>query len=154
MNFEDGKLMPGIEKRIVYRDWERFVVSRFAFKLFTDKLYKHLIYHCAFIAHYNKVGFFSYYFMEDNQRKIAFIEQFVSGRSVEYGDMTWLTGDDYRDINTAMMELMQKYSDKLKSELNEAVFKEDMEKIKSIMDKHRLCAITYREEKFSFEKRQ
>jgi hypothetical protein len=95
----------------VLKDWQRFIESDFNKARFTKPLYNHLIQHCSFIAHYNQGGFYGTYF-EDPEDTMRFIKQFDKEHgciSVEYGMTYWLNNDDYRDINTAMVEVMEPY---------------------------------------------
>jgi len=103
--------MSSDEKEKVLKDWQRFVESDFDKARFTKPLYNHLIQHCSFIAHYNQSGFYGSYF-EDPEDTMRFIKQFDRDQgcvSVEYGMTHWLNNDDYRDINTAMVEIMERY---------------------------------------------
>lgn len=70
-----------------------------------------MVQHCSFIAHYNQGGFYGTYF-EDPEDTLKFIKQFDREQgcvSVEYGMTYWLNSDDYKDINTAMVEVMEPY---------------------------------------------
>lgn len=103
--------MPSDEKERVLKDWQRFIESDFDKAKFTKRLYNHLIQHCEFIAHYNQYGFYSTYF-EDPEDTLKFMKQFDKSQScfsVEYGLDYWLNNDDYRDINTVMVEVMEPY---------------------------------------------
>ena len=103
--------MPAKEKEKVLKDWQCFIESDFNKAKFTKRLYNHLIQHCSFIAHYNQGGFYDTYF-EDPEDTLRFIKQFDAAQgclSVEYGMTYWLNSDDYRDINTAMVEVMEPY---------------------------------------------
>ena len=105
------KFMSAEEKEKVLKDWQRFIESDFNKARFTKPLYNHLIQHCSFIAHYNQGGFYGTYF-EDPEDTMRFIKQFDKDKgciSVEYGMTYWLNNDDYRDINTAMVEVMEPY---------------------------------------------
>lgn len=117
---KDTKFMTADEKRRVLRAWERFLrgLARglrgdALVRLFTKDLYNHLIQHCSFIAHYNRGGFFATYF-EDPEDTIRFLSQF-DGRatrlSVEYGMDYWYKGEEYGDINEAMIRLATPFID-------------------------------------------
>lgn len=58
---KDSEFMDAEQKRKVLSQWGRFINGGFSFHLFTDSLYQHLILHCGFIAHYNRLGFYSTY---------------------------------------------------------------------------------------------
>jgi len=107
--------MPAEEKEKVLKDWQRFIAADFNKARFTKRLYNHLIQHCSFIAHYNQGGFYDTYF-EDPEDTLKFIKQFDREQgciSIEYGMTYWLNSDDYRDINTAMVELMEPYKSEI-----------------------------------------
>ena len=110
-SFRDAPFMTTNEKRQVLRAWIRFVRSGFAFEQFTKALYNHLIQHCSFIAHYNRGGFYATYF-QDPTDTTRFLDQFDRSSdcvSVEYGTGWWLgdDGDDYYDINNAMVDAIE-----------------------------------------------
>jgi len=105
------KFMSAEEKEKVLKDWQRFIENDFDKAKFTKRLYNHLIQHCSFIAHYNQGGFYGTYF-EDPEGTMKFIKQFDREQgcvSIEYGMTYWLNNDDYRDINTAMVETLEPY---------------------------------------------
>lgn len=113
--FADSRFMTAAEKQRVLRDWRRFLETLArqyedkdrCFRAFSARLYQHLMQHCSFIAHYNRVGFFDTYFVDGDQT-LEFLRQFdvnanPEGDSAEYGGNYWLSGD-YTDINEAMRE--------------------------------------------------
>ena len=115
-NFTDSPFMTAGEKHRVLAQWRRFLqtLARDSddgdrpFQAFGQALYEHLIQHCSFIAHYNRLGFFEHYF-EHGDDTLRFLRQFdrrtnPDGLSTEYGWCCWL-GDDYRDINEAMRDV-------------------------------------------------
>ena len=102
--FQDVEFMTAKEKELVLKQWITFLKYGCRWEHFTDRLYQHLIMHCAFIAHYNRHGFYDEYFTSVNGRR-KFFAQFdlnQGGRSAEYGDILWRTRGDYEDINMAM----------------------------------------------------
>lgn len=107
--------MTAREKRLVQAYWTLFVGTlslhyhdkEKCFGTFGDELYRHLVQHCSFIAHYSRAGFFEYYF-ESPANTLRFIGQFDAvenphGSSTEYSDSRWLHGA-YADINQAMRD--------------------------------------------------
>ena len=108
----DSKFMPAAEKRKVLRQWNLFLKSGFQREKFTKPLYEHLINHCSFIAHYDLHGFYSTYF-ENGDDTINFLSQFDDRKgmpkSIEYGWTSWLTDEDYYDINSEMVRIAGKY---------------------------------------------
>ena len=104
LEFRNVRFMSAAEKQAVLQAWIRFLKSGLQFSQFTKGLYSHLVQHCGFIAHFNRVEFYSYYF-ESGDSAALFLSQFDSRGpcvSVEYGDHHWLAGD-YADINGAMI---------------------------------------------------
>jgi len=102
--FRDVRFMSAAQKTTILRAWVRFLKSGLQFEQFTKALYNHLIQHCSFIAHYDRAGFYSYYF-EAGDSTARFLSQFDPRgpcASVEYGGQYWLSGD-YEDINRAMI---------------------------------------------------
>ena len=102
--FRDVRFMSAAQKTTILRAWVRFLKSGLDCEQFTKALYNHLIQHCSFIAHYDRAGFYSYYF-EAGDSTARFLSQFDSRgtcSSVEYGGNYWLSGD-YEDINRAMI---------------------------------------------------
>ena len=102
--FRDVRFMSAAQKTTILRAWVRFLKSGLQFEQFTKALYNHLIQHCSFIAHYDRAGFYSFYF-EGGDSIARFLSQFdLRGpcASVEYGGQYWLSGD-YEDINREMI---------------------------------------------------
>jgi hypothetical protein len=102
--FRDVRFMSAAQKTTILRAWVRFLKSGLQFEQFTKALYNHLIQHCSFITHYDRAGFYSFYF-EGGDSIARFLSQFDSRgpcASVEYGGQYWLSGD-YEDINRAMI---------------------------------------------------
>lgn len=64
--FSNSPFMTAAEKRRVLVQWTRFlrILARSypdkecCFRAFPEALYRHLMLHCSFIAHYNRLGFF------------------------------------------------------------------------------------------------
>jgi hypothetical protein len=102
-------------KEKVLKDWKRFIEADFDKAKFTMRLYNHLSQHCSFIAHYNQAGFYGTYF-ENPEDTLRFVKQFDKEHgcvSLEYGMTYWLNNEDYGDINTAMVEIMEPYKAEL-----------------------------------------
>lgn len=113
--------MPAEEKGKVIKDWQRFIESDFSRTNFTHSLYNHLIQHCSFIAHCNEQGFYGSYFEDPGQTQ-KFLKQFdrdYGCKSVEYGSGYWLTNEEYKDINSAMINSLQPYKKTIYSGLKQ-----------------------------------
>jgi hypothetical protein len=98
--------MSAARKRRVLRDWAAFLKSGFAEGRFTKALYGHLTSHCSFIAHFDRAGFFATYFADPSatQRFLGQFDRSKGCRSTEYGDAGWINGEEYRDVNAAMVD--------------------------------------------------
>jgi hypothetical protein len=115
--FKAVRFQTAEEKQAVYEDWQRFLgplgldePGAGLWHAFTDRLYRHLINHCSFIAHYERQGFFHTYFA-DPEDTPNFLQQFDRDRgclSYEYGADYWLSGD-CEDINRAMCEAFESH---------------------------------------------
>ena len=62
---KDSKFMAAEQKKKVLRQWDKFIEGGFSFHLFTDAIYQHLNLHCGFIAHYDRLRFYSTYWNGD-----------------------------------------------------------------------------------------
>jgi hypothetical protein len=137
-HFRDVRFMTATEKRATLRAWIRFLKHDLVFASFSKRLYDHLVQHCSFIAHFNRIGFYLHYFDSNSARVCAFLSQF-DGRgeclSTEYGIDCWLSGD-YEDINRAMIAEAGAYIPKL---LEAALLKQrnqDLATARALMQKH------------------
>lgn len=119
MKFSDTRFMSADEKGQVLSDWNRFLVSGFSWPAFTDRLYKHLTLNCSFISHYDRQGFYSFYF-EDEQDTASFMRQFMTGISTEYGFDYWLDGE-YRDLNLAMCRTVRDQATGISNSLSDLI---------------------------------
>ena len=118
--FKDVKFMTAAEKQRVLKAWVRFLKDKCSFKAFSKCLYEHLIYHCSFIAHYNRLVFWEYYF-DDPEKSVVFLRQFDRAQrclGAEMGGYTWINGGDYVDLNTAMVEVAEPLLPLLYTELH------------------------------------
>src|SRR5438132_10215397 len=83
----DSEFMSAREKLLVQKAWVRFLKNGLREEDFSDRLYKYLINHCGFIAHYSRAGYYTTYF-ENGEDTTRFLSQFDKRgecRSVEYG---------------------------------------------------------------------
>jgi hypothetical protein len=116
-DFVDESFMSGKEKEVVLNTWTRFLKNGCKFHDFTDALYRHLTLHCSFIAHYDRPGFYEFYFGTSRSATIRFIDQFdpaKPGISAEIGMTYWLNGPTGADLNRAMREASAPYTSKLR----------------------------------------
>jgi hypothetical protein len=119
--FKDVRFMTAAEKRKVLRQWVRFLKSGFEARHFMKSLYHHLIQHCSMIAHYNLRGLYETYFVDPSATQ-RFLDQFDRSKgclSVEYGYAWWITDEDYRDINNAMVDAATEMLPELRRMLKE-----------------------------------
>jgi hypothetical protein len=118
--FQDEQFMSGAEKQLVLKAWITFLKHGCRSEHFTERLYDHISLHCSFIAHYNRIGFYDFYFASPDERTPRFLDQFdpkQPGLSAEMGATYWL-GDNATaaDLNHAMREATGPYVEKLRNE--------------------------------------
>ncbi len=138
--FTDAKFTSAKDKRLTLKAWITFLKRGLKRQHFTKRLYKHLIQHCSFIAHYNLNGFYSYYFTDPNRTK-DFICQFDNDKgqnSIEIGTTYWLTSQDYSDINGAMCNALNEYKADIYANCQSDEFKNDTALVAHILSKHSL----------------
>ena len=137
VELKDSEFMTAKEKKMILKLWERFLKDGMVKKDFSKRLYNHLIYHCSFIAHYDQYGFYGTYF-NDPKQSIEFLHQFDKDFgcvSVEYGT-TWWMGGEYKDINSEMRRIADKYKTGLYERLASKAKSEDIEMAKKLLEKH------------------
>lgn len=109
IEFTDAKFLSAKQKAVILRAWRRFIEGGLRRSDFFEAIYSHLSLHCAFIAHYNRHGFYEVYFVQP-ETKIQFLSQFDRGQgatSIEYGGQNWLMHLEYSDINNAMCAVVE-----------------------------------------------
>lgn len=141
-NFRDEQFMSAAEKEKVLRAWTRFLKSGCAKPQFTEALYHHLNQHCSFIAHYDRHGFFAFYFECPSRNLVRFFDQFdpdLPGISAEYGGTGWLsphmTG---ADLSQAMREAARPYLANLRQQFGEARRQWDISTARTLLAAHGL----------------
>ena len=136
---KDVKFMSAKEKAMVLKQWEAFLKGGCQRKKFTEKLYGHLIQHCAFIAHYDRGGFYATYF-ESGDDTVHFLLQFDNRngipKSIEYGMTYWYTDPDYNDINSEMCRIASPYIPFLVVEAEAKQRGHDLEMATLLLAKH------------------
>jgi hypothetical protein len=135
----DTKFMSAEDKRKVLRDWDSFLRLGIERKRFTKRLYHHLTQHCSFIAHFDRNGFYDYYFVHP-ERTILFLSQFDRNhpnelQSVEYSATWWLTDRDYSDINQAMCDIATEYAPHHYAKCYDAARQRDLAEAKRLLTK-------------------
>ncbi len=141
VGLKDTKFMSAAEKEKVLRQWAAFLRNGLRFQDFTEALYKHLTLHCSFIAHYDRHGFYSFYFdvPEDSIRFLRQFDRDFGCVSVEYGATWWLTDPEYRDINVAMCDIFDRCKRRLCKGLRELQRERDLAQADALLAKHGLC---------------
>jgi len=139
VELKDVQFMTAADKRRVLKQWREFLASDCARGLFTRDLYKHLINHCSFIAHYDWAGFYGTYF-EEPQDTIRFLTQFDDSngipKSIEYGMTGWYTDPDYHDINAEMCRIARPHIPRIVGKCRDAQKERDMLRARLLMRKH------------------
>ena len=106
--FADAQFMTAEDKRLTLKAWATFIKHGFQFKHFSNRLYDHLIQHCSFIAHYNRLGFYDTYFNRpvDTLKFLTQFDRDLGCVSVEYGYDGWCKDSDYIDLAKAMVDVL------------------------------------------------
>ena len=140
---QDTRFMSADQKRLVLKAWIRFLASGLARDKFTKALYNHLIGNCSFIAHYDLAGFYATYFLSGDDI-IQFLSQFDARSvgpgmvplSIEYGMAYWATGEEYGDVNRAMVRVAKSYIPGLIEKARESQRVTDVGAAKRLLEKH------------------
>lgn len=129
-SFQDEKFLSAAEKQLILSAWITFLRHGCRLEHFSDRLYHHLSLHCSFIAHYNRHGFYEFYFSHPSERSYRFLDQFdpsKPGIAAELEETYWLrdraTGSD---LNHAMREVAAPYIAKLHFQFSEAEKQSDL----------------------------
>lgn len=121
--FQDEQFMSGAEKQLVLKAWITFLKHGCRSEHFTDRLYQHISLHCSFIAHFNRLGFYEFYFGSPGEQTIRFLDQFdpkQTGISAEMGATYWLGNNNTAaDLNHAMRDVAGRHVDKLRQQFSE-----------------------------------
>ncbi len=144
--FSNERFMSADEKRKVLRAWIRFLRNGCQKTQFTQDLYRHLIQHCSFIAHYDRHGFYNVYFERPTADVFRFFDQFdpqKPGISAEYGTTHWLgpntTG---ADLNAAMREAAGPFIGNLRRHFAETQRQAELAAAARLLEKHGLTAVS------------
>jgi len=134
--FSDSEFMSAREKALVLKAWVRFLKNGLRREDFSDRLYKHLINHCGFIAHYSRAGYYAAYF-ENGEDTARFLSQFDKRgecRSVEYGG-SWFDRE-YEDLRIAMIEEASGYIPNLMNQASGKAKEADLAEARRLAAKH------------------
>jgi len=134
--FGDAQFLSAREKTLVLKAWVRFLKNGLRSEDFSDRLYKHLINHCSFIAHYDRAGFYATYFEngEDTRRFLSQFDKRGECRSVEYGG-AWVNGK-YEDLRRAMIEEASGYIPALMEQASGNARESDLAEARRLAAKH------------------
>jgi hypothetical protein len=140
LQLRDEEFMSAADKMGVLRAWITFLKHGCRREHFTERLYHHISLHCSFIAHYNRFGFYDFYFTTPDARAIAFLDQFdpkKPGLSAEMGATYWL-GDHVTasDLNRAMRDAARPYVDQLRLQFQEMETQADLAIASALLAKH------------------
>lgn len=140
MTMSDTEFMTGDEKMKVLRHWEAFLGRGCRWQDFTEALYHHLELHCAFIAHYDRRGFYEYYFSTGDGIKV-FLVQFDRGQgcpAVEIGLTFWVCYPGMNDINNTLCDIAARYIPALTQLADSRQRKADVARAELLLSKHGL----------------
>jgi hypothetical protein len=138
--FRDEKFLSAADKGLILNAWLTFLRHNCRQEHFTERLYHHLSLHCSFIAHFDRNGFYEFYFATPGERTHRFLDQFdpaKPGIAAEFGDAHWLmdraTGSD---LNHAMREAAGPYVAKLRYQFSDAEKHSDLALASVLAAKH------------------
>jgi len=134
---QDSNFMTAEQKKRVLSQWDKFIKGGFGLHLFTDDLYQHLILHCGFIAHYNRLGFYSTYW---DDTLVTFARQFhrilrpVPGMFLHWERFlrSFQCWHEWVDMGINMLHLLKSHLVSVLKELENEVagiFKYDLERL-------------------------
>lgn len=136
-HFRDEHFMTAAEKEKVLRAWIRFLKSGCARTQFTEALYQHLSLHCSFIAHFDRNGFYNFYFERITPQLFRFFDQFdpeKPGISAELGSDGWLSPHHTgADLSQAMREAARPYLAVLRQRFGETRRQRDISSATAIL---------------------
>jgi hypothetical protein len=140
--FADEQFMSGAEKKKVLRAWNRFLKNACVKSQFTEDLYVHLTQHCSFIAHFDRHGFYNFYFERMTESVFRFFDQFdpqKPGISAEYGATYWLSKHNTgADLSHAMREAAGPFLQGLRQTFAEAKRQQDIAVASHLLAAHGL----------------
>ncbi len=151
MNIEDPKLsdeqfMSAAEKQKVLRAWKRFLKGGCTKSQFTEDLYHHLSQHCSFIAHFNRHGFYDFYFDGPSPDVLRFLDQFdpnQPGISAEYGTTHWLSSHSTgADLNHAMRKTAWPHVQTLRKKFAERIRQRDIGAASRVLARYGLTVVS------------
>lgn len=140
--FQDTQFMTAKQKAKVVRDLELFILARlamtsglgtnydFVLGRFSKALYDHLHLHCGYVAHYNRLGFFSAQ-LEQTPQFAKNIQRWSTGQN-GYGSV--LAWGDYEDIGKAMQAVTQAYLSEVLDLNNQEIQAADNQAVEAAKD--------------------
>lgn len=138
--FHYSDAMPAGKKAAVYKAWVRFLRYDFDQYYFAPALYQHLTLSCAFIAHYDRDGFYAHYFEQPGPQTLRFLQQFapdLSGVPAEGLSGTyWLTAPGLRDLNEAMCRATEHHQERLRKRVLQESRARDIEEARRLLAQH------------------
>ena len=138
--FNDEQFLSAQEKRLILRSWLLFLRHGCRLEHFSERLYHHLALHCSYIAHFNRRGFYEYYFADPSERTARFLDQFDPGKpgiSAEMGATYWLMERAVgADLNHAMREAAGPYITKLRYQFADIERQADLALAARLAEKH------------------
>ena len=137
--FTDGEHQSAEDKAKVYKAWVAFLKSGLAWPKFTEALYKHLTLYCSHSAHFNRGGYYTFYFGEPGEHTQRFLDQFdpdKPGHGAELGGAYWHTDERWKDINGAMREAARSFVAKLREAMKTSEREQDLAHARALLAKH------------------
>jgi hypothetical protein len=140
--FESVQFMTAKEKFNVVKAMEKFLKNDFSETTFTDALYKHLTLHCGYIAHFNRNGYWFYYFdPESPESVLSWAKELVSSFDQR----------EYKDINNIIKEMVdQKMKDHIQV-LNKKARERDLAAAEKLLNRHGFMRVSAHPDRMHFE---
>jgi hypothetical protein len=143
--FSDESYLTAQQKNKVLHAWARFLKGGCLKSQFTEDLYNHLTQHCSFIAHFDRHGFYNFYFERITPDLARFFDQFdprKPGISAEYGMTYWLNdGHTGTDLNREMREAAGPFLDGLRNNFEEIRRQRDISTARSLLAQYGLAIV-------------
>lgn len=145
VTFSEERFLSAAQKRKILEAWKCFLKSGCGKTQFTADLYDHLSQHCSFIAHFDRHGFYAFYFERITPELFRFFDQFdpaLPGLSAEYNTTHWLSEHNTgADLNDAMRETAGPYLDALRQRFEEDRRQGEINAANKILSRYGLTAV-------------
>lgn len=129
--------MTATEKELVFDSWVKFIKNGFSFKDLSKQLYEHFRLHCHVIAYYDIKRFYEQFFSSGDET-IRFIGHFDRAAMTDDRYLSEWFNAEYVDINTAMVDELEKYLPVLYAAAREKQRKADLLQAQKLLERYGL----------------